>query len=256
MKMLRALAFAYALSTCAALAQVGQVPFWPPIQRVVGGCTPTAVAIDGIITSNAHAGAGVATLTSNNMTVGSVANRALVVSMVFSLKTVSAVACTWDVGGTNQAMTLIGSFPSGNANGQVDLLGLVAPTVGNKTLTCTWTGASSDAFLGASSYSGVNQTGGATSFPNFTGSSGASGTTTTTVSTSPNDIITDGAENLGSLSPTSPAVQIYHDGVNGVAVNANSAYQATSGGATTTLAYTGSSGAWTQAVTEVKAACP
>src|SRR5882724_1839751 len=102
----------------------------------------------------------------NNLTIGSGTDTALIVTLAFSLKTISALTVTWDNGGTNQAMALIGAVNSPGIGRSV-MYGLVAPTAGNKTLQVAWTGTSSVKVDGVS-YTGVDQTGGTTSFAHFT----------------------------------------------------------------------------------------
>lgn len=112
---------------------------------------------------------GVATLTVSNLTVGSGSNRALIVQLWFSNLIVPAgLTVTWDSGGTNQAMSAIAGTTTGtNAvlSGASVLYGLVAPTSGNKNLVVSWTG-NLEAHATAVSFTGVDQTGGATSFAN------------------------------------------------------------------------------------------
>lgn len=127
-------------------------------------------------------GDGVTSITSSNLTVGVGSNRALVVQLAFSLKTLSALAVTWDNGGTNQACAVI---PNAAANGagavaRAEMWGLVAPTSGAKQLRAAWTG-SSDVVVNGVAWTGVDQTGGATSFPHGTSAIGTSNAPTVTV---------------------------------------------------------------------------
>lgn len=106
------------------------------------------------------------------ITVGSGSNRALVVTLswdqAFPSVAPSSVTAVWDSGGTNQSMTSIINQTTAGTAPQVTLFGLVAPTSGNKTLLVSWT-TSAPVWVDAISFTGVNQTGGATSFPNSTG---------------------------------------------------------------------------------------
>src|SRR5258708_3068036 len=70
------------------------------------------------------------------VTVGTGANRALVVCVIWS-GTPTGVAVTWDLGGTNQDVPLIDSIPCGAA-AIANLHGLVAPTSGHNSLAITW----------------------------------------------------------------------------------------------------------------------
>lgn len=99
-------------------------------------------------------------------TVGTGTDRGGVAALV-TQNAATLAAVVWDSGGTNQTLTLIGSIAdSGNAL-KVWLFGGTALTSGAKTLRATWTG-SSDACLSFISFTGVDQTGGATSFADFT----------------------------------------------------------------------------------------
>src|SRR6185503_16585543 len=125
---------------------------------------------------------GVTSITSANLTVGSGSNRALVVQLGFSLQTLSALAVTWDFGGSAQACAVV---PNAAANrsttpGRSELWGLVNPISGAKTLKAAWTG-SSDVVMNAVAWRNVDQTGGATSFPHGTSATGTSTTPSVTV---------------------------------------------------------------------------
>lgn len=169
-----------------------------------------AVAVDATgtadtLTNNATA----ATFT--NITVGSGSNRALVVLFEWGQGGTTAptnVACTWDTAGgspTNQAMTAI----TGTANSRSTtgpnrisysvLFGLVAPTPGNKTLTCTWTTAGY-VYLNAISFTGVAQAGGATSFPNGTNAVGITANPSVTVTSAVGQYVVGGGSNFASVS--------------------------------------------------------
>lgn len=152
-----------------------------------------AVAIDAIgteVTSNS-----VATKSLTTLTVGSGANRALIVGMTLQ-STATAVTVHWDTAGTNQSMTLIGSKAAASVC-TVYLFGLVAPTSGNKTLTASWTG-TSDVTLAAVAFTGVNQTGGVTSFAHFT-SAAATGVPSLAVTSATGDWV------IGCLANSSGA---------------------------------------------------
>src|SRR5687767_6359737 len=111
------------------------------------------------------------------LTVGSGADRALVVGLAWNNPNHVSVAVTWDQGGTNQAMTLIGTENHGGGTGRCDLYGLVAPTSGSLTLRVAMSsGFSGELFVCGASFAGVNQTGGATSFANYAEATGTSTT--------------------------------------------------------------------------------
>jgi hypothetical protein len=136
-----------------------------------------SVAIDAQTTS-AFSGSGTNAFTSTALTVGSGSNRALIVVMTMDTQTPTGLTLTWDSGGSNQAMTQIGSATNGQTGGNfnyITMFGLVNPISGNKTLAGSWTSpCGADAY--AYSFTGANQTGGTTSFPNFNSATGASST--------------------------------------------------------------------------------
>jgi hypothetical protein len=114
------------------------------------------------------------------MTVGSGTNRALVVQIVTNLSTISGVTVTWDFGGTGQVCTLIGAANSSNSTARALLYGLVAPTPGLKQLRVSWTG-TANVVVDAVAYTGVDPTGGTTSFAHFNSAVGTSASASVTV---------------------------------------------------------------------------
>lgn len=142
-------------------------------------CLPAAavVAVDGTTAVQTNVN-GVTTMTISNLTVGSGANRALIVHIGFvSAALPAGLTVTWDSGGSNQTMTAIPGTNSGT-NGaltqSVVLYGLLNPTSGNKNLVVSWTG-SLEAHGTAISFTGVDQTSIAVAFPNgnFVSNTGA-----------------------------------------------------------------------------------
>jgi hypothetical protein len=131
-----------------------------------------AVAVDAVSqpvgTGDTH-GTGTSS-TFQNLTVGSGANRALIAIVTFDIQTPGAVTMTWDpTPGTNQVMTQIATLSSSAANeGTAQIWGLVAPTSGNKVLKVTNANTATDIYLDAMCFTGVDQTGGTTSFPHST----------------------------------------------------------------------------------------
>lgn len=177
-----------------------------------------AVVVDAVGTETHTAPGTSATYT--GITVGSGANRALVVAIVWGTGTGDPTgrSVTWDSGGTNQAMTEI-VFRGTGGNTSVGIYGLVAPTSGNKTLAVSWT-VSNESFIGAISFTGVDQTGGATSFPN----SATSGTVATlTITSSANDyVVCCYGSGTGIGTPTDTV--IFDDSVSGTFINAAAEY--------------------------------
>lgn len=112
--------------------------------------------------------AGSGSLTDTTLTVGSGANRALVVIIAFRLSAAGTISVVWDNGGTNQTMSLVDSFTDAVGHFsfnpiQVQVYSLVAPTSGNKTLAINQTGTAPFAAI-ATSWTGVSQVGGTSSF--------------------------------------------------------------------------------------------
>jgi hypothetical protein len=147
-----------------------------------------SVALDANATAMT-AGSGVQTLDNANLTVGAGANMVLVAQLTLSVLTVSGVSVVWDPGGANQSLTLIKSANGGSGD-RAELWGLVAPVSGNKILRATWTTVA-NAQLNGTSFSGVDQTGGATTFPNATSATAVSGNPALTVMSAAGDVAID-----------------------------------------------------------------
>lgn len=128
-----------------------------------------AVAFDADATLSSTANA-VTTKTLTTLTVGSGANRALLVQVSWGAASlsISGITVVWDAAGTNQSCTVVtGASATHGTTLQAALYGLVAPTSGNKIVTVTWTG-SADVVINAFSVTGADQTGGATTFAHGT----------------------------------------------------------------------------------------
>ncbi len=195
---------------------------------------------------------GTTGVSSTNLTVGSGANRALVVQIAFGVQAVTTVAVVWDSGGTNQALTLIGTLNSTTTTGRVDLYGLVAPTSGAKTLKLTWNAVTSDVTMNAVSWTGVNQTGGVTSFPHFTSARGQSTAISLAITSAVGNATMDATETSGT--PSAPTqTQTYLDTSRPTISGCGSRG---TGAATVTHAWTtsGSSDFWVQVGTDILAA--
>lgn len=107
------------------------------------------------------------TVTITNLTIGSGSNRALVLGLQFEASAIpSGLTATWN-GTSLTAITGTNSGSHGGCSCALVMFGLVAPASGNHSLVISWTGSNSiHAF--AVSFTGVDQTGGATSFPGGT----------------------------------------------------------------------------------------
>lgn len=244
MRWIKGIAAAAILCAAPSFAQI------PGTFNPLVGSSVSGVQLDANATSSAYAGTAT-TVSNSNLTVGSGSNRALVAQLMFSTTTVTSVTCTWDVGGTNQSMTLIQSASNGVAE-RAELWGLVAPTSGNKTLTCSWTGSSNDAMLNATSFSGVNQTGGATTFPNATNATGTSTSPAVTVTSAAGDAAIDATAARQNYSAPLKS-QLFIDNVHGSVIAAAASWA--SGAASVNFGWTiGASTTWVEVGTSIKAA--
>ncbi len=136
---------------------------------------PTIVNVDATATTLTITGALTTSATNSSLTVG-VGATALLAWFQTGSSVVSPVL-TWDSGGTNQAMTIIGSTLI--AGGRCYLFGLLNPTPGNNTLAASWSG-SANCLLDAISFTGTDNITFANAFRNFTSATptGTSGTIT------------------------------------------------------------------------------
>jgi hypothetical protein len=137
-----------------------------------------SVALDANATAPAD-GNALTTIDLATLTVGSGSNRALIVQLCFSAA-VTITAVNWDALGSPQACGLISSQAASDGTNCM-LYGLVAPTSGNLTLRISWTG-SADVIVNATAWTGVDQTGGGTSFVAATPATGSATPLTLTVS--------------------------------------------------------------------------
>jgi hypothetical protein len=96
----------------------------------------------------------------------------------FGVPTISGVTVVWDQATANQPLTLIKEVDSGSTQARAELWGLVAPASGAHTLTVSWM-TFSDIYLDVCSWTGVDQTGGTTSFPGSTSVMGSLAGTST-----------------------------------------------------------------------------
>lgn len=139
-----------------------------------------AVTFDANATAPTTANA-VTSINATNLTVGAGSQRALTVQICWS-GAVTSPSMAWDNLGTPQTVSAItGATATNTAVAQV--WGLVAPTSGAKQLHAQWTTAR-DVVINGVSWTGVDQTGGATSFPHGTGATGTSNTATSVTVTS------------------------------------------------------------------------
>lgn len=116
----------------------------------------------------------VTSITSSNLTVGAGSNRAVIaaVGLGWAVTAPTGVTANWDQLGTPVSMPSIVSADSTQPT-RSSLFGLVNPVSGAKQLKVAWTN-SADCVINATSFAGVDQTGGATSFPHSTSAAATS----------------------------------------------------------------------------------
>ncbi len=222
------------------------LPFPGPGVKGYAGAGST-VAVDARATLDATADA-VTTLDMTTLTVGSGANRALV-CQVSNNGDPGTQTVNWDATGTPQALTQIVTANNGTGI-YARLYGRVAPTAGNKTLRVTNTTAR-DTCVFCIAFTGVDQTGGVTSFPNSTSSSNTTANPSLTITSAA------GAWTISVLTTTTSvpsAPNHTSDYIEQNIANINSAGQDATGAATVTHSWTATADTWVEAGTSVKAA--
>lgn len=207
-----------------------------------------AVAFDANSSASVTANA-VTSITSSNLTVGSGSNRALLVQALWS-NTNTGISMNWDNLGTPQALAQVPNAAAQNTT-KAQIWGLVAPTSGAKQLSVAWT-TSRDVVINQLSYTGVNQTGGATSFPNGAGNTGNNSTITVTITSVVGNAV------VAALATTSGVINSVNQTqtfINGTPTNMSCAGNRAVGAASVTLtAAKGTSSIWTSAGCDIAAA--
>lgn len=130
-------------------------------------------------------------LNCTNMTIAAGTNLALICTLATGVPAPTAPTMTWN----GVSMTLIGYYNPANTV-SVAFFGLVAPATGNHTAAASWTTSTSNATIFCITFQNVNQSGGATSFANFTGANGTSAAPSVTVASQTGDFV------IGALSAT------------------------------------------------------
>ena len=201
------------------------------------------VAFDAKSTTTVN-GTGTST-TLTTLTVGSGANRALIVELAIGTAATS-ISVKWDVAGANQTCTLIKSAVNGST-AKAELYGLVAPASGNKIVTVSWTG-SAEFNVSAFAVTGADQTGGVTTFPHSTSASGTGSPTITITSAVGNMTADSGGSSSNWSVPTQ--TQVYINNTNGSVVGCGSR---AAGAASVVHAWT-DGGIWVLVGTDIQAA--
>lgn len=214
----------------------------------------TQVVFDAQSTTDNRVGA-VATSSDTNLTVGSGANRALIVQIAWGAATPPNITGVhWDSAGSNQALTLITGTDATSGQMRVALYGYASAgsplTSGNKTLKVDWASNVTDGYVSAVAYTGVDQTGGATSFAHGATGSGTNNAVTKAITSATGNAVVGVLDtNLANITATS-GTNVYID--NGGGASSAAAMRDT-GAATVTL--TGSpNNTWVMAGTDVVAA--
>lgn len=167
------------------------------------------VNLDACAASDGFVSSGTSGSFASFLTVGSGSNRALTVFALWGTAGPTGVTVTWDSGGTNQTMTQLALLTQ--ATQTAAIYGLVAPTSGTKTLAFTWTN-TAQLIVHGCAWTGVNQTGGVTSFP---GAQTAAGAATVTVTSATGDVVV-GAEVVGSSFTATTGTNIFIDNARSV----------------------------------------
>lgn len=201
-----------------------------------------AAAVQAQVVFDANATAtcasnGVTTKDCATLTVGSGANRALVCQIIWSGTTGAISVFNWDQLGTPQALTQI-TNAAGTNTVRSELWGLVNPTSGAKTLRVTWT-TSRDVVINCLSYTGVDQTGGTTTFAHGTSATGSATPTSVTVTSAANNAVVAAH---GMTAGTVTAVNNTSSFIDNTPTNMSTAGNRAAGAATVTLTSTVSGG--------------
>lgn len=193
-----------------------------------------AVALDATSTAPTDTAANTTTLSHTGLTVGAGANRALVAVCAWDQAPGAITAKDWDSAGTPQAMEVIVT-PTASGNMWVAVFGLVAPTSGNKTCTLSWTNLVECIFC-MISFTGVDQTGGVTTFAHAVTNTGSSTSPSIAITSAVGNMTVDVANSGSSSHPTSPSKTGFF-GVDGAfSVNTSGSYAA--GAASNTHSWT------------------
>lgn len=136
----------------------------------------------------------------------------------------------------SQTMQLIETYVDSTDGYAATIWGLVNPATGNQTLTASWTTATTEhGYIAGEVYSGVDQTGGATSFYGASTANSTGTSTSFTMSSATGDMVTALGSNAsgGFTGVSSPATTVWTDG----ASFNNGASGYTAGASSTTITF-------------------
>lgn len=214
-----------------------------------------AVALDAAATANIDIDtSNHSTTVAGNITVGTGANRALICAISVGQAALVGLTVTWDVGGTAQAMTLIGSTTATNGTNQTYFYGLVAPTSGAKNINFTVTSGNPDFNACLISFTGVNQTGGTTSFPHGNTATGTAATISITGTSATGDYGIACYSNPDQLVSSVNQTQLYIDNNNNGPVASAANYATGASSLTMTCTLAAASVGWAASFVDIAAA--
>jgi hypothetical protein len=188
-------------------------------------------------------------------TAGSLANGAIVAMVLMGNKTITSgtMTVTWG----SQTMTFIpgSQVVSSGGFGIITLWGLVGVTVfGNQNLSVAWTGGTNDNNFScvACSWTGVNQTGGATSFPNGNTAGATSSSPSVTITSAVGDAVMAAFADLAQSFTATSGTNLF---LNSAMTNINTAGLRAAGAASVVCTGTiGASDTWIASGTDIAAA--
>lgn len=186
---------------------------------------------------------GALTLSITGPTITAVgSNVALIAQIAWSGTTFpTVVTVDWDHAGTNQTLTLVPntSVVENSAGGVCSALYYrIAPTSGQKTLRVTWTDQNRDCTMQGVSFTGVDQTGGATSFPNGVTTAGTAANPSLSITSATGHMITSVFASFNAFSGITGTQTFQNNGSN----NVNGTGNYDSGAATVTSTATAAGG--------------
>lgn len=150
-----------------------------------------AVAFDAVCVTDSFS-FGAQTLTNASLTVGVGSNRVIVCPVIYNSTGTSVVQVIWDNGGTNQSLSLIGRrINTAGGGAAAELWGGVAPISGTKTMAVIMAASANDLCFGPLSFTGADQTGGVTTFKNFTAGTNTIGTPGVSITSAIGDFCVD-----------------------------------------------------------------
>lgn len=170
------------------------------------------------------------------LTIAAGSNTVLVAFLLTSGDPGAISAATW----AGVSMTAIGNANNATSGRRVYLYGLVAPTTGNQTLSFTTTN-SVDTFIYAVAFDGADQSGGTTTFANFTSATGNSTQPSVAITTANGNATVDAANSPtgGWDTATTNVTSLFRKSGSG-SIDGGAAYALNSGSSQTHTWTTGS----------------